>query len=288
MKGFIFIVIFLLFISGCSCEKEIKSKPVLKKKTVDISVLNDIYKMVHIKGGTYQMGDRKGTGNVNERPVHDVSLKSFYLGEDEVTVDLYFQFYKEVGDHVPEFRDENEKKRWDLYERRLVQCKSICGISWYNSVSFCNWLSKKLKLEPCYKINFSQVTWNPEANGYRLPTEAEWEYAARGGHEESKQFEQNNPKSPHVLGLKKLHTDLGEWCWDLYGMDYYSKSPLDSPAGIDDLFANRVIRGNSWGDPTAYHYQKEQKGERESKRNFHTPKTRNARIGIRLARNSED
>ncbi len=297
---FLITICIVTFSIGCGSESNVKKTVNKKSSSPDLSVMNDIYEMVHVSGGTFKMGDRDRTGDPNERPVHEVTLNDFYIGKDEVTIDLYTQFCDEVGDHLPQFKNKFEMKEKrvpeSIYKYRIEKHKSICGVDWYDSVAFCNWLSKKLKLRPCYKINFSNVTCDFSANGFRLPTEAEWEYVARGGRRESEQDKMKKKPDgviPNAFGLLKLHSDLGEWCWDLYDMDYYKHSPNASPTGGKDKFANRVVRGRNWGDTkmSSFYYEPGTKSRelslkwRPCWRNFQSPKDKNARLGFRMARN---
>lgn len=276
-----FIVLAVLFfmVPGCCSRPGTDGNaPRPAVNTPDPELVNSVYPMVHVKGGTFDMGDRTGKGEMNERPVHKVRLNDFFIGTEEVSLDLYMQFCGESGDHLPVFKDPALMRERSIppaiYETRTAVCKSVCGIDWYDAVAFCNWLSRKLKLKPCYDIQFTKVTCDFNANGFRLPTEAEWEYAARGGHREAFQSE----GAENAYGIKALYSDLGEWCWDLYGMDYYETSPVDSPLGIAEETANRVVRGCDWSEVGR---------ARPSYRNFQQPKTENARIGFRLARNGD-
>jgi formylglycine-generating enzyme required for sulfatase activity len=124
--------------------------------------------MILVEGGTFSMG-RIGSAFLDELPVHDVTLKSFYISKYETTIQEYKAFCVAVGFPPPlgdmEFPAHN--------------------IMWQEAVMYANWLSGVNGLNPCYEITRDKkifdVKFDPTANGYRLPTEAEWEYAARGG-----------------------------------------------------------------------------------------------------------
>jgi len=149
-------------------------------------------------------------------------------------------------------------------------------VSWYEALDFCNWLSWKEGLTPCYSLSGSTIICDFSADGYRLPTEAEWEYAAMGG-SRSRGYTHagsDNPKevawyagnsretasgmmggthevgskAPNELGLFDMSGNVWEWCWDYYG-SYSStaeRDPTGSPSGTD-----RVIRGGSWNNDAA-------------------------------------
>ena len=145
-------------------------------------------------------------------------------------------------------------------------------VSWYDAVKFCNKKSERDGLTPCYSGSGSNVSCNFSANGYRLLTEAEWEYAARGG-PESRGYKYSGSSNPdevawyrdnlgiktHQVGIKKAN-ELGlydmsgnvyEWCWDMYDDGYYRNSPTSNPKGPSSG-KYRVLRGGSWSDDTRY------------------------------------
>jgi len=253
--------------------------------------------LVYVDGGSFQMGDPNGNGHKDERPQHYVSLSPFYIAKYEVSQK---QFKDVMGYNTS----------WFTGSANPVEM-----VSWYEAVEFCNKLSIAEGLEPAYTINKTikdadnyqpednlkwRVDWNPKANGYRLPTEAEWEFAARGGayskgyayagysdpygyaqyYDYDKKQYPRNPSicgnfKPNELGLYDMGGNVYEWCWDWYGD--YSIMAQNNPAG-PKAGNGRVIRGGSW-------YSNKSK-LRVFQRGFELPDRYYNVIGIRLARSS--
>jgi formylglycine-generating enzyme required for sulfatase activity len=143
----------------------------------------------------------------------------------------------------------------------------VINVIWFDAVRYCNWLSEQTGLSKVYTIEGEVVTADWHADGYRLPTEAEWEFAARGGNlskgyqyagsdnlDEVGWFEgyKTNPvggKKPNELGLYDMSGNVWEWCWDWYGEAYYTdcheEGIVRDPLGPDNGEC-RVLRGGSW------------------------------------------
>ena len=141
----------------------------------------------------------------------------------------------------------------------------VYNVSWDDAITFCNVLSKKEGYENVYTVNGTDVTADFTKNGYRLPTETEWEFAARGGNNSKGYlysgsdtigdvawYEKNSGNSAHIIGTRKLN-ELGiydmsgnvmEWCWDWFGL-YPDEAQADYTGLSSGLY--RVIRGGSWG-----------------------------------------
>ncbi len=223
----------------------------------------EIEGMVYVEGGTYEMGS--ADYEKDEQPVHPVTLNSFYIGKYEVTRGKW----KEVmGEGKKDLKDPN---------------LPVLYVTWYEAVEFCNILSLQEGLMPCYNIDKEPdtprvddwgegffyiieewlVTIHQEANGYRLPTEAEWEYAARGGqlskgylyagsdtieqvawyYEKMKgSIHHVGQKTPNELGLYDMSGNGTEWCWDWKGP--YADSAQVNPTGIHNG-TQRILRGGS-------------------------------------------
>lgn len=207
-------------------------------------------KMVLIKGGTFKMGSAKGKGDAIT--VHDVKINDFYMDVHEVT-------------------QKNYKALMNLNPSKFFgEDRPVERVRWMDAAYYCNARSEKDGLKPCYNTE----TWECDftANGYRLPTEAEWEYACRGGttgdyffkdgtaklqnyawfRENSR--EKTHPvatKQPNPYGLFDILGNVAEWCNDNYGEDYYSVSPKDNPKG-PEVGKKKVLRGGSWQSRSKY------------------------------------
>ena len=239
--------------------------------------------------GTFSMGcpklwtwrkmiDQKTLGlgcYFDEKPTHKVILtKDFYMMESEVTQQLY---QRVMGDNPSYFKGSN---------------RPVEQVSWFDAVKFANKLSEMEGLEQCYTINGNTVTWSKkECTGWRLPTEAEWEYAARGG--ESYKYAGSNSvgdvawywensgskthdvcgKSRNGYGLCDMSGNVWEWVWDYYGA--YSSDSVLNPTGISSA-SSRVIRGGGWYTYPLY--------LRSAERYTYSPAGRNNRLGFRLSR----
>ena len=155
--------------------------------------------------------------------------------------------------------------------------RPVSGVEWYDAVEYCNWLSEEEGLSPCYSGKGKLLECNFSANGYRLLTEAEWEYAARGGHisqgfifagsnnsddvasyggNSGKKAHDVGKKEPNELGLHDMSGNRFEWCWDWHIDNYYSESPAIDPQGpplpqVDFPWELvRVRRSGNWGENT--------------------------------------
>jgi sulfatase modifying factor 1 len=216
--------------------------------------------MVLVEAGSFQMGSIDGLSD--EQPVHTVHItRPFYIGKYEVTFEEYDRFCDDtMGINEP---DDRGWGRGNL---------PVIGVDWYDAVAYCNWLSEKEGLTLCYSGKGKLIQCDFSANGYRLPTEAEWEYAARGG-QKSQGYEyagsdnvgdvawyaDNSGNQPHPVGQKQpnelvLYDMCGngyEWCWDWYAEDYYASSPASDPTGPSSG-TDRGRRSCHWNTDSDY------------------------------------
>jgi formylglycine-generating enzyme len=232
----------------------------------------DKIEIVTLGPASFKMGSI--SGNFDEFPLHNVSLtKSFNISKTEVTQRVYFQ----VMNSNPS----------------LISAPSlpVYNISFEEAITFCNRLSEIQGFIKCYTIKDKIITWNQKANGWRLPTEAEWEFACRGGTETDYPIEDMSlmswyninsgikphpvaDKEPNGFGLYDMNGNIREWCWDYYNSAYYAKSPASDPTGPADG-SNRITRGGCYVDGISY--------LRSPNRRF----TKDVNLtGIRLVRNT--
>ena len=253
---------------------------------------------VKIQGGTFQMGSPETEAwRSDDETAHPVTVSDFYMGVYEVTQ----KEYQEVTKNNP-----SNFKGDDL---------PVESLTWYEAVAYCNARSEEEGLKKAYTIDGRNVTWNRSADGYRLPTEAEGEYACRPGAktpfntetsispEESNYFghypyliEENyfsqekldtepgeyrettvavNHFSPNQWGLYNMHGNVGEWCWDYYG-DYADGEQTD-PDGAE-TGTRRIYRGGGWND-FAKHIRSAYRASSPADRS-------SAAVGLRLVRNA--
>jgi formylglycine-generating enzyme required for sulfatase activity len=219
------------------------------------------FTMIYVEGGTFQMGNTFGEGESDEKPVHPVTLDSYHLGQTEVTQALWRAV---MGTDPSRFKN-------------CDQCP-VENVNWDDAQAFIQ------------KLN--RLT----GKRYNLPTEAQWEFAARGGRQsygyqyagsrsvsEVAWHSSNSGRKTHPVANKKANErgfyDMGgnvwEWCQDWYNKDYYQNSPAHNPQGPSTGFA-RVFRGGSWiSHPSDL---------RVAYRSNFIPTLRSNSLGFRLAR----
>ncbi|MGR3293614.1 MAG: formylglycine-generating enzyme family protein [Candidatus Scalindua sp.] len=247
--------------------------PIINAKANDLTCTDEATGMefVFIKGGCFDMGDTFGVGYDDETPVHEVCINDFYIAKYEVTVGEFRTFVSETG-----YKTDAEKDGWgctinsdatELINKKGADWKNpgylqngnhpVVQVSWNDAMAYIEWLNRRAG-----KI-------------YRLPTEAEWEYAARNGGKKQMYSWGNNNKaedsltqqhyqkfqildgddryvytSPvgsfeaNELGLYDMTGNVSEWCSDWYGENYYVKSSKHNPQG-PSIGESRILRGGS-------------------------------------------
>jgi formylglycine-generating enzyme required for sulfatase activity len=223
-----------------------------------------IPEMIFVQGGTFQMGSENG--RANEKPVHSVTLKDFYLGKFEVTQ----KFWRNVTGSDPQ----------ELFFKYCDECP-VENVSWDDVQDFLQTLNTKT------------------GKKYRLPTEAEWEFAAKGGNQ-SKGFyysgsnnknnigwtaanskEKTHPvglKEPNELGFFDMTGNVNEWCSDFYAENYYTQSPAVNPQGPRNG-TSHVLKGATYEAGASF--------SSTSMRFWDNPDTRDKHIGFRLCLSAE-
>ena len=197
-----------------------------RQKLPNLDILNPL---ISIPEGEIRLRDDR------KKKRWEVQIRPFLLGKYPVTQDLYFAV---TGNAPSVFRGERNP---------------VDSVSWLEAIEFCNLLSERSNLESAYSIQGSdrQVMLNPAAPGFRLPTEAEWEYACRAGIQQPRYGElesiawyggnsgnKSHPvaeKLPNPWGLYDMLGNVWEWCWDIYDPEVYGEY--------------RVLRGGGWADP---------------------------------------
>ena len=252
-----------------------------------------------INGGTFQMGSPESEAwRIEDEITHTVTLSDYYISAYEVT---HEEYQAAMGTNPSTFSGEN---------------LPVESISWMDAVQYCNARSIQEGLTPAYTIEGQNVSWDRSANGYRLPTEAEWEYACRAGTEtpfntetsisadeanywgnypyliEDNYFSQGNLETkpgiyrqttvavgsfqPNAWGLYDMHGNVGEWVWDWYGS--YEAGEQTDPTGPASGTL-RVNRGGGWNDFA--------KNLRSAYRATLPPDSASFNLGMRLVRNVE-
>ena len=238
--------------------------------------------MVRINGGTFTMGSPANEPERDDDETqHQVTVISFYMGKNEVTQKEYQEV---MGTNPSDYKGNN---------------LPVERVSWFDAVDYCNKRSQREGLTPVYTYTISgsgyirTITWNCSANGYRLPTEAEWEYACRAGtatayntgagiNNNTGWYDANSGDTPHPVGQKPanawglydMHGNVWEWCWDWYGA--YPGGAQTDPVGAASGSA-RVMRGGCWILPAHF--------ARSACRGYIDPDNQFFFLGFRLARN---
>lgn len=262
-----------------------------------VSVIED--GLLFISGGTFSMGSPDSERQRQEdETLHDVTVSAFYMDAYEVTQKDYLEI---TGENPSHFRGD---------------ALPVENVTWYDAIQYCNKLSENRGLTPVYKIDGDCVTWDRSANGYRLPTEAEWEYAARAGtttiynfgnqvHSDYANFEGSYPYlieenyvshrnpdvvtsrnrgetiavaelAPNGFGLYQTHGNVAEWCFDYYG-EYDLQNTINPTGAASGSL--RINRGGSYNDFG--------KHLRSAYRSATNPLDGDRNLGFRICRNAE-
>ena len=231
-----------------------------------------------IPGGSFEMGSDAEYADWTEKPVHTVTLSPFFIGKTEITQEQYLSLTGANPSHFSGFEN-----------------LPVENVSWYDAVRFCNLLSEKAGFEKCY----DETGWKCDftKNGFRLPTEAEWEYAGRAGTKtkfwsgdryedicRAAWFQANSGSKTHPVGTKPanpwglhdIHGNVWEWCNDWYMENYYRISPQMNPKGIDYGFS-KVARGGRFYSSARHSIA--------IARGALPPETKSEGYGFRIARN---
>jgi formylglycine-generating enzyme required for sulfatase activity len=222
---------------GCRQDKQVAPTP----NTV---VTQSGIEMMVIPGGSFEMGSKGASPD--ETPVHKVSISPFWMDRCEVVQEEFKKYQLPDPSHF-----KGAKQPLDQ-------------INWTDAALYCNERSRAEGLKPCY----DERTWACDfaADGYRLPTEAEWEYACRAGSSTQYSFGSGpgslkdyawygenssattrpvGQKKPNAWGLYDMHGNVAEWCNDHYAENYYQQSPEKDPRGPVEG-KERVLRGGAW------------------------------------------
>jgi formylglycine-generating enzyme required for sulfatase activity len=254
----------------------VKATNAIESDTKKLTITIALVEMVPIPDGTFQMGSPLNeTNRDSDETQHLVTLTIFSMSKSLVTQG---QYEAVMGNNPSNFKA-------PVAPETNTANRPVEYVTWYDAVEFCNKLSTQEGLTAVYTITGrtpetghpitgATVTANWSANGYRLPTEAEWEYACRAG--TTTPFNtgnnittnqanyngdypyNNNPKGENrerttevssfahnAWGLYDMHGNVFEWCWDWFSSNYYSSSPAQDPTGPVSG-DSRVLRGGAW------------------------------------------
>lgn len=294
----VFLCSVVCLLTACGSSKEAANEDNKDETTEKVNAIKMSEDFELIKGGSFTMGSPESEPwrGKDETP-HEVEVNDFYIGRYEVTQKEY---EGTLGKNPSNFKGDK---------------LPVENITWLEAVTYCNARSEAEDLTPAYTIKGENVTWNQGANGYRLPTEAEWEYACRGETDtpfntktsistdeanywgdypyeiEDNYFSQENLDTqpgeyrettvdvdeftPNTFHLFNMHGNVGEWVWDYYGD--YDTEKKDNPVG-PAKGTRKVIRGGGWNDFA--------KNLRSAYRAAAPANSKSAAVGFRMVRNA--
>jgi formylglycine-generating enzyme required for sulfatase activity len=280
----------LLGKSGIVIKGDVDQALLMLDKNVP-GMLNRRYfpEMVDMIGGTFQMGS-DNSDDFEANPPHEVTVSKFKMAKTETPFWQYNLYLTSLS------KDINDSKIIERPGWGWEGDNPVVNVSWYDAVRYANWLSGQQRPALNLTVDTLNGDFKPnwDANGYRLPTEAEWEYAARGATqrdtfvysgspkiEEVAWFGDNSGNRTHAVGARKINGsglydmsgNVWEWCWDWYGK--YSADPATNPIG-PDKGGYRVFRGGGWVSNARYC--------RVANRRNGTPGYRGNGLGFRLVR----
>lgn len=249
--GLITLIAAIVLVAGC--EKLPSAQKNKAQAPIPITTKSGV-EMVYLPAGEFMMGS--DSGNADEKPVHKAKLTAFAMDTYPVTGEMFVKVQLPNPSHWQNEKDPSHSKF------------PVERVRWRDAKEYCNERSRLEGLSLCY--NEKTVDWDCDysANGYRLPTEAEWEYAARAGTQgdydfgspdklrQYAWFAENSEEKTHVVGLKKpnawglydLYGNVSNWCEDVYSPTYYQDSPATDPTGPPSPGKDvlRVMRGGNW------------------------------------------
>ena len=265
--------------------------------------------MVAIPGGSFLLGTNASTAPADERPQQEVTLSPFWMDASEVTRAQFAHFVEET-DYETVAESSGAAYTWQAPGFPQSDDSPVVSISWFDAAEYCNWRSKQSGLDACYEPTDTGVESDLDQSGFRLPTEAEWEYAARSGgkvttyawagttpHRQGNYYQSASRLSdgwewtspaksfaPNALGLYDMSGNVWEWCQDRYHARAYA---MFASTGTNDPLIdnqstpsrNRVMRGGSFKNDLDL--------LRTSARGHGLPYASSPRVGFRCVRRSQ-